>query len=101
MTGGYIGSRTKMTEMSVNNGRWEIVHRASLPMPLAFSAALTINNQVYLFGRDRLSDSGDDVTQILKFDSYQTAWIGAGHMGSTLNAHAVQLLPDVSRFCSP
>ena len=50
MTGGWVGSRTKITEMSVNNGNWEIVHRADLPMPLFYSAALTINNQVYLFG---------------------------------------------------
>ena len=53
MTGGIIGTnnpKTAQTEMSVNNGRWETVYRASLPMPLAFSAALTINNQVYLFG---------------------------------------------------
>ena len=50
VTGGWVGSRTKITEMSVNNGNWEIVHRADLPMPLFYSAALTINNQVYLFG---------------------------------------------------
>ena len=54
VTGGWqeVGgwSRTAQTEISVNNGRWETVSRASLPMPLAYSAALTIDNQVYLFG---------------------------------------------------
>ena len=51
VTGGYVGGKiSAQTEMSVNNGRWEIVSRASLPMPLAYSAALTIDNQVYLFG---------------------------------------------------
>ena len=51
MTGGYIDNKiSAMTEISVNNGRWEIVHRADLPMTLVWSAALTINNQVYLFG---------------------------------------------------
>ena len=29
---------------------WKIVTSAYLPVPLAYSAALTINNQVYLFG---------------------------------------------------
>ena len=39
-----------LTEMSVNYGRWDIVSSASLPAPLVKAAALTINNQVYLFG---------------------------------------------------
>ena len=39
-----------LTEMSVNYGRWEIVSSASLTAPLIDTAALTINNQVYLFG---------------------------------------------------
>ena len=39
-----------LTEMSVNYGRWNIVKTASLPFPMSRAAALTINNQVYLFG---------------------------------------------------
>ena len=53
MTGG-IGKIDKklsaLTEMSVNYGRWEIVSSASHLTPLISPAALTINNQVYLFG---------------------------------------------------
>ena len=53
MTGG-IGKIDKklsaLTEMSVNYGRWDIVSSASLPFPLTMAAALTLNNQVYLFG---------------------------------------------------
>ena len=45
-----IGSYSALTEMSVNYGRWDIVSSASLPAPLAGAGALTINNQVYLFG---------------------------------------------------
>ena len=53
MTGGWLkyqAEKTALTEMSVNNGRWVIVSSASLPAPLVSPAALTINNQVYLFG---------------------------------------------------
>ena len=51
VTGGLIdGKVSALTEMSVNFGRWDIVSSASLPFPLIDSAALTINNQVYLFG---------------------------------------------------
>ena len=51
VTGGMVDNKiSAVTEMSVNNGNWEIVHRADLPMTLVWSAALTINNQVYLFG---------------------------------------------------
>ena len=51
MTGGWIDLKmSALTEMSVNYGRWEIVTTASLPFPLTMAAALTINNQVYMFG---------------------------------------------------
>ena len=53
MTGGFLNleaDKTALTEISVNNGRWDIVSSASLPAPLVKAAALTINNQVYLFG---------------------------------------------------
>ena len=54
MTGGSTELKypyhTAVTEMSVNYGRWDIVFSASLPAPLMSPAALTIDNQVYLFG---------------------------------------------------
>ena len=54
VTGGMIYHFTEpviaLTEMSVNYGKWNIVKTASLPFPLITPAALTINNQVYLFG---------------------------------------------------
>ena len=51
VTGGMVDNKiSAVTEMSVNNGLWEIVHRADLPMPQVAPAALTLNNQVYLFG---------------------------------------------------
>ena len=51
MTGGQIeGQKSALTEMSVDFRKWDIVNSASLPAPLVFSAALTLNNQVYLFG---------------------------------------------------
>ena len=56
MTGGEIedqpvtGPASAQTEMSVDFRKWDIVNSASLPGPLVFSAALTLNNQVYLFG---------------------------------------------------
>ena len=55
VTGGTLGpdrdkktGRTETWTMSENN--WEIVTTAVLPVPLYYSAALTINNKVYLFG---------------------------------------------------
>ena len=51
MTGGQIeGQKSALTEMSVDLRKWDIVNSASLPAPLINSAALTMNNQVYLFG---------------------------------------------------
>ena len=51
MTGGQIeGQKSALTEMSVDFRKWDIVNSASLPAPLAMSVALTMNNQVYLFG---------------------------------------------------
>ena len=54
VTGGMIYHFTEpviaLTEMSVNYGRWNIVKTASLPFPMKGPTALTINNQVYLFG---------------------------------------------------
>ena len=51
MTGGYVnGKISEQTEMGVKNEGWKIVSRANLPMPLVYSAALRIDNQVYLFG---------------------------------------------------
>ena len=51
VTGGWIDHKmSALTEMSVNYGMWEIVTTASLPFPLTTAAALTINNQVYMFG---------------------------------------------------
>ena len=50
MTDWIENKRTALTEMSVNNGMWEIVTTAPLPAALINSAALTINYQVYLFG---------------------------------------------------
>ena len=43
--------------MSVDFRKWDIVNSASLPGPLVFSAALTLNNQVYLFGNFYKSQS--------------------------------------------
>ena len=51
MTGGYVGGKISAeTEIGVKNKGWQIVQRALLPMPLVYSAALRIDNQVYLFG---------------------------------------------------
>ena len=61
VTGGMIYHFTEpviaLTEMSVNYGKWNIVKTASLPFPLITPAALTINNQVYLFGNFYKSQS--------------------------------------------
>ena len=63
MTGGEIedqpvlGPASAQTEMSVDFRKWDIVNSASLPGPLVFSAALTLNNQVYLFGNFYKSQS--------------------------------------------
>ena len=50
--GGWIDSkRSAQTEMMTLSSRnWKSVTTAFLPVPLVNSAALTINNQVYLFG---------------------------------------------------
>ena len=50
--GGWIDSkRSAQTEMmTLSSNNWKIVTTAFLPVPLVNSAALTINNQVYLFG---------------------------------------------------
>ena len=58
MTGGYTTDsgytwhiktdKTEMMTMSGNN--WKFLASANLPMPLVDHAALTLNNQVYLFG---------------------------------------------------
>ena len=52
VTGGWIddkrSAQTEMMTMWENN--WKIVTSAYLPVPLVYSRALTINNQVYLFG---------------------------------------------------
>ena len=58
MTGGYTTDsgytwhiktdKTEMMTMSGNN--WRLVNSANLPIAIVDSAALTINNQVYLFG---------------------------------------------------
>ena len=55
MTGGYAMNgenrntdKTEMMTMSGNN--WKFLASANLPMPLVDHAALTLNNQVYLFG---------------------------------------------------
>ena len=51
VTGGYVGGKISAeTEIGVKNKGWQIVQRALLPMPLVYSAALRIDNQVYLFG---------------------------------------------------
>ena len=121
MTGGWLkwqAEKTALTEMSVNNGRWEIVSSASLSAPLIAPAALTINNQVYLFGNsskprrfkinhcyaggssDKLNSFTVNLNQILKFDSYQNSWIAGGAMRYPRYPRpTVQVLPNVSRFC--
>ena len=58
MTGGYnrdnkirsllATDKTEMMTMSGSN--WKFVASANLPMSLVDHAALTLNNQVYLFG---------------------------------------------------
>ena len=86
MTGGEIDHKiSAVTEMSVNYGRWDIVSSASLPAPLITPAALTINNQVYLFGNfskperfslnysmidRRNTDTNSNLNQTLKFDYF-------------------------------
>ena len=121
VTGGLIdGKASALTEMSVNFGRWDIVSSASLPFPLTMAAALTINNQVYLFGNSSkprrfkinhcyAGGSPDptkllkrllNLNQILKFDSYQNSWIAGGAMRYPRYPRpTVQVLPNVSRFC--
>ena len=55
MTGGFIDNkRSSLTEMMTDNKRWEIIPTARLPVPLVESAALTINNKVYIFGKRSL-----------------------------------------------
>ena len=45
------GSAQTVTEMmTIWGNSWKILTTAYLPVPLVHSAALTINNQVYLFG---------------------------------------------------
>ena len=52
VTGGWIdNARSSLTEMMTDNKRWEIITTARLPLPLVESAALTINNKVYIFGK--------------------------------------------------
>ena len=119
VTGGLIdGKASALTEMSVNFGRWDIVSSAPLPFPLTMAAALTINNQVYLFGNsskprrfkinhcyaggssDKLNSFTVNLNQILKFDSYQNSWIAGGAMRYPRYPRpTVQVLPNVSRFC--
>ena len=86
MTGGWIDKkRSALTEISVNYGRWDIVTTAYLPFPLKGAAALTINNQVFLFGNfskperfslnysmidRRNTDTNSNLNQILKFDYF-------------------------------
>ena len=54
MTGGWIddkrSAQTEMMTMSEYDNNWKIITTAYLPVPLVNSAALTINNKVYLFG---------------------------------------------------
>ena len=55
VTGGFIDNkRSSLTEMMTDNKRWEIIPTARLPVPLVESAALTINNKVYIFGKRSL-----------------------------------------------
>ena len=55
MTGGYAmngeNRNTDKTEMMmISENKWKLLASANLPVPIFLSAALTINNQVYLFG---------------------------------------------------
>ena len=51
VTGGWIThKRSIQTEMMTDNKNWKIITSAWLPVPLVDSAAITVNNKVYLFG---------------------------------------------------
>ena len=54
MTGGIIDNKAQATDktemMTMSENKWRFVNSANLPIAMVDTAALTINNQVYLFG---------------------------------------------------
>ena len=55
MTGGIIDNKAQATDktemMTMSENKWRFVNSANLPIAMVDTAALTINNQVYLFGK--------------------------------------------------
>jgi len=85
-----------MGDISWFSDKWRILRSANLPRALSNAAALTMDNQVYLFGGET------------NYETLDTIWMFTGKfwdkskvsMNYTRKNHAVMVLHDVLRLCA-
>ena len=114
VSGGYSKALNSQldTTLIFANGSWRSVG-ARLPWALQNLAMVTLNNQVFLFGNISFSrqERAENIfsggyaknegtqSQVLRYNTATSSWVGAGTMREKRNCHAVAVIPDVGRFC--
>ena len=90
---------------------WSYV--ASLPFPHSSFSAATVDNSVFVFGKNFKFSSqtelvivcitggkfGGYLDEILRYDPASDTWTAAGRMKTTRRDHSVMSLGDISGLC--
>ena len=114
---GETSSKIDSTEILEASGdSWKTLTTARLPSPRAGLRAGTVNNVVFIFGKNSLNAmlcnilklaisftggfaGGHSFNTILSFNKTEESWQPAGQMTVPRYSHAVEVTEDVSQHC--